>query len=203
MQSIKSPPKCEIAGIDGVSIDVEYSGNPGPAYRQSFTGFVKNLSDRIHSDIPNSQVTVAVYALSAKNPQLYDIGAIAQSADQVFMMAYDFASATADNAAPTAPLYGYKEGKYPYDIATAVNDFLKVMPSQKLILGVPYYGYNYPVYHPTVNSQTYPYTAGDVQTYANAQDTIPRRWLITAQAGIKKAKSAGKHTRIRKQAAGE
>jgi spore germination protein len=159
-------------GIDGVSIDVEYSGNPGPAYRQSFTNYVKNLSDRIHTDIPHSQVTVAVYALSARDPQMYDIGAIAQSVDQVFMMAYDFASATADNAAPTAPLHGYKEGKYAYDIATAVDDFLKVMPSQKLILGVPYYGYNYPVYQPEVNSQTYPYTAGDVQTYASTQEDI-------------------------------
>jgi spore germination protein len=159
-------------GIDGVSVDVEYSGNPGSYYREAYTAFVKKLSDRVHADIPNSQVTVAVYALSARDPQMYDIGAIAKNADQVFMMAYDFAAASSDNAAPTAPLYGYKEGKYPYDIATAVDDFLKVMPSQKLILGVPYYSYNYPVYKPEVNGQTYPYTSGDVQTYASAQEHI-------------------------------
>lgn len=159
-------------GIDGVSIDVEYAGNPGASYREAYTKFVQNASSRIHAAIPNSQVTVAVYALSARDPQMYDVGAIGKSVDQVFMMAYDFAAAGSEIAAPTAPLYGYKEGKYGYDIATAVDDFLQVMPSNKLILGVPYYGYNYPVVSPEVNSQTHAYVSGKVQTYANAQEQI-------------------------------
>ncbi len=159
-------------GIDGVSIDIEYAGNPGKSYRKAYTAFVKTLSERIHTDIPKSQVTVAVYALSAKNPQLYDIGALSQSADQIFMMAYDFAAAGSDTAAPTAPLYGYKEGKYPYDIATAVQDFLSVTPSEKLILGVPYYGYNYHVVSPEINSETYSYVGSDVQTYTATQEDV-------------------------------
>lgn len=163
-------------GIDGVSIDIEYAGKPHPSYRAKFTNFVKNTSDRMHTEMPGSQVTVAVYALSAKEQQLYDIGAIAQSADSVFMMAYDFSVKGSKTSQPTAPLFGHKEGKYYYDIATAVEDFLKVMPSEKLILGVPYYGYNYLVYEPQVKAATRPAWSWRgkpaVQTYSIAQANV-------------------------------
>lgn len=163
-------------GIDGVSIDIEYAGTPDAGYRAKFTEFVKNTSDRMHAEIPNSQVTVAVYALSAKQPQLYDIGSIAESADSIFMMAYDFSVKGSKSSQPTAPLYGHKEGKYYYDIATAVEDFLEVMPAEKLILGVPYYGYNYLVYEPQVKGATRPAHSWRgkpaVQTYALAQENV-------------------------------
>lgn len=144
-------------GIDGVSVDFEYVGDPGIDYRNKFTNFVADLRSNLKKQIPQAQVTVAVYALSAKEPKLYDVTSLAKISDSIFMMAYDFATTGADNAQPTAPLRGYKEGKYIYDVSTAVEDFLKVMPANKLILGVPYYGYNYLVYQPTVQSETLPY----------------------------------------------
>lgn len=163
-------------GIDGVSIDIEYAGNPDPSYRAKFSNFVENTSNRMHQEIPGSQVTVAVYALSAKQPQLYDIGALGASADSIFMMAYDFSVKGSKSSQPTAPLYGHKEGKYYYDIATAVEDFLKVMPAEKLILGVPYYGYNYLVYEPRVKGATRPAHSWRgkpaVQTYSIAQANV-------------------------------
>ena len=163
-------------GIDGVNVDFEYVGNPGYLYRQKFSAFVKNLTDRMHQTVPGSKVTVSVYASAARSPKLYDIKALGESTDGVFMMAYDFAVAGSDNAAPTAPLYGHKEGKYSYDIATAVKDFTKMMPAEKIILGVPYYGYNYPVSSPKINAATYPswYWNGDraTQTYQVAQDNV-------------------------------
>ncbi len=163
-------------GIDGVNVDFEYVGDPGDGYRTEFTNFVSNLTDKLHQQVPNSKVTVSVYALSVRDPKLYNIASLAKHTDGIFMMAYDFAGVGADNAMPTAPLYGYNQGKYPYDVSTAVNDFLKVMPSEKLILGVPYYGYNYLVYQPQVNSQTLPYWTWKgqpmTQTYSIAQDDI-------------------------------
>ena len=132
-------------GIDGINIDFEYSGTPPAGYRDQYSAFVKNMSEAMHQANPNSRVTVSVYASAAKYAKLYNIGSIAQNSDGIFMMAYDFAVKGSDHAIPTAPLYGYREGKYWYDISTAVEDFLKVMPAEKLILGVPYYGYNYPV----------------------------------------------------------
>ncbi len=195
-------------GIDGVSIDVEYVGRPDPSYRAKFSNFVAAVTNKLHREIPGSQVTVAVYALSAKQPQLYDIAALGQSADSIFMMAYDFSVKGSKTSSPTAPLFGHKEGKYAYDIATAVEDFLKVMPAEKLILGVPYYGYNYVVYTPTVKSKTRP--AGSwkggpsVQTYAIAQSNVNANmsgindyqegWDDDAQVGWRAYKLANTNT---------
>lgn len=135
-------------GIDGVNVDLEYSGNPGSVYRDKFSNFVEKLTAEMHDRNPNSRVTVSVYAGSVKEPKLYDVGRLAQVSDGIFMMAYDFASSNSDVAMPTAPLYGHKEGKYWYDVSTAVEDFLAYMPADKLILGVPWYGMNYPVTEP-------------------------------------------------------
>src|SRR5207253_2319053 len=81
-----------------------------------------------------------------------------------------------DQAIPTAPLYGHETGQYWYDINTAVNDFLAHMPAKKLILGVAWYGYNYPIYEPKVKAETRPYYSWRgtpvAQTYSLAQRYI-------------------------------
>jgi spore germination protein YaaH len=127
----------------------------------------------MHAQIPNSQVSVSVLASSVKEPKLYDIHALANASDEIFMMAYDFATTSADNAMPTDPLYGYKQGQYWYDVSTAVEDFLTQMSPDKLVLGLPWYGYNYPVYQPQVKAPTltsyYAYSMS--QPYKIASDT--------------------------------
>ncbi len=140
----------EDRGIDGVNIDYEYMGDPGVEYRNKFTRFVTDLSSKMHEANPDAYVTVSVYASAVKDPKIYDITAISDVTDGIFMMAYDFATSGSSKVIPTSPLNGYKEGKYWYDVSTAVDDFLVHMPAEKLILGLPWYGYNYPVREPGV-----------------------------------------------------
>lgn len=158
-------------GIDGVNIDLECTGNPGPEYRAKFSEYVRKMNTAMHAAVPQSKVTVSVYASAAKEPKLYDIGAISGNSDGIFMMAYDFAVAGSDNAIPTAPLYGHKQGKYWYDVSTAVEDFLAYMPAEKLILGVPWYGYNYNVGSPKVKAAT-GYGRGFAQTYTLVEENV-------------------------------
>lgn len=163
-------------GIDGINVDFEYMGNPGDAYRQKFTEFINALTDEMHQQVPSSQVTVSVYASAIKDPKIYDLHDLSKKADGIFMMAYDFAVAGSDNAMPTAPLHGHKEGKYWYDVASAVQDFLAVMPANKLIMGVPWYGYNYLVYKPGEKAETRPYYSWKgtptAQTYSYVQENV-------------------------------
>ncbi|KKR80178.1 MAG: Glycosyl hydrolase, family 18 [Candidatus Daviesbacteria bacterium GW2011_GWA1_41_61] len=163
-------------GIDGINVDFEYNGDPGEDYRQKFTNFVADLADQMHRYNPSSKVTVSVYAASVKDPKIYDITALSSASDGIFMMAYDFALAGSDTAMPTSPLYGYKEGHYWYDVSTAVEDFLSLMPSSKLILGVPWYGYNYVVYQPEIKASTRPSWTWRgrpaTQTYAVALENV-------------------------------
>ncbi len=160
-------------GIDGINVDFEYITDPGQDYRNKFTKFVADLTYRMHQEVPNSKVTVSVLASSVKEPKLYDIRYLSENSDGIFMMAYDFATTTADNAMPTAPLHGYQNGTYWYDVATAVNDFLTQMTPTKLILGVPWYAYNYAVSQPGVKAVTSAWSSGVSQTYSIATDNVP------------------------------
>lgn len=163
----------EKRGIDGINIDFEYDGNAGAENRRKFTVFTKNLTEHMHSKLPASQVTVSVYASGVKYPKLQNVGELAKITDGIFMMGYDFAVASSDIAMPTAPLGGYKEGKYWYDISTAVEDFLAVMPADKLILGTPWYGLNFEVYEPGFKAETVSWyywgKQGKLETYENTQ----------------------------------
>lgn len=172
-------------GIDGINIDIEYDGDAGDEYRNKFTTFSKNLTDYMHAEVEASQVTVSVYASGVKYPKVQNIAAVSQVVDGIFMMGYDFAVASSEVAMPTAPLNGHKEGKYWYDISTAVEDFITVMPAEKLILGTPWYGLNFEVYEPGFKAETvYSYyygRRGELQTYDTVKESVtPARADITA-----------------------
>lgn len=51
--------------LDGVNVDMEYVGLPADGYRNKFTRFVADLTSKLHKEIPNTYVTVSVYAASA------------------------------------------------------------------------------------------------------------------------------------------
>jgi len=165
----------EQRGIDGINIDIEYGGDAGDYYRDRFTIFADNMTQAMHKQVASSQVTVSVYASGAKYPKVQDIGDVARVTDGLFMMGYDFAITSSDVAMPTAPLGGHKEGEYWYDITTAVDDFLAVMPADKLILGTPWYGLNFEVYEPNFKAETvYSYwygRTGEIETYEDVKNT--------------------------------
>lgn len=197
-------------GIDGINVDFEYMGDPGEGYANKFSFFVKSLTEEMHRSVPGSKVTVSVYASATKYQKLYDIASLGKTTDGIFMMAYDFSTSGSDNAMPTAPLYGHKEGKYWYDVSTAVEDFLALMPSEKLILGVPWYGYNFPVTTPEEKAEKYngyysyywwrgkqysrfnPTDGAHAQTYASAQkvEGVKSGWDDLGKVGWKAYKDA-------------
>lgn len=197
-------------GIDGVNVDFEYVGTTDVQMKHNFSKFVGNLANELHTELTGSYITVSVYASSANGQKLYDLPTLSSASDGIFMMAYDFATSGSDNAMPTAPLYGYKEGKYWYDISTAVSDFLTQMPKEKLILGLPWYGYDYPVASPAIKAQkdygyySYYWYRGRryrtfigregayAATYATAKNVTPdmQGWDEVAQVGWEAYKSS-------------
>lgn len=172
-------------GIDGINVDFEYSGNPGPVYRQKFTIFMQNLIAHMHQEVPGSKVSVSVYASAIKEPKIYNISDLGKEDLMVFMMAYDFGYRGSEQVIPTAPLYGHKEGKYWYDVSTAVEDFLVYMPAEKLILGTPWYGYNYAIYgEPRIKANTLPYgAAAQTYTIGKVEVTPARKGAATFKEG--------------------
>lgn len=141
--------------IQGANVDFEYLGTPGNEIVIRFAQFMRDLADVVHKEIPNSSLSMAVYATSAREERIHNVELVGSFIDYVFIMGYDFFRPSSTNAGPISPLGGVE--KYGYDLKTSVEDFLKKIPAEKIVLGVPYYGYDWPVEGRTANSRVLPY----------------------------------------------
>jgi hypothetical protein len=121
--------------LDGVNFDFEGEGS---ADQVGLTNLITKVSAALHTANPHWQVTMAVYASSAGDPHgFYNIAAVAPALDGFFVMAYDMNSKSQPSA--TSPLFGGN-----YSDVQAIESFLKVVPPSKIVLGLPYYGYDWP-----------------------------------------------------------
>jgi spore germination protein len=176
--------------ITDVNFDFEYEGYVENKTAKQYTRFIDYMNKRLDDEFENSFVVVSAYADSADRPRLTLIDELAEVADAIFIMAYDFHVRGSANAGPVAPIEG--AGVFSrYDLSHMLTDYLKKSPPNKLIFGVPYYGYNWVV------ADTRPYAKridGDEitgysvsNTYEKVVDTILQvrptvKWDDTAKS---------------------
>jgi spore germination protein len=124
------------SGYDGVNIDFELM-----RYQDAnlFTSFLEELKTSLG---PDKTLSVAVYARTGKEtwPTPYQYKRIGKIADRVVVMAYDY-SFTTSKPGPVAPLWWVKD---------TTDYMIKSMPREKILLGMPTYGYNWSPGHKTV-----------------------------------------------------
>jgi HAD superfamily hydrolase (TIGR01509 family) len=108
--------------------------------RPNWVAFVTELADRLHADGRTLTVSVPPVYDARRTARsgywVYDYGAIAPMVDGIRVMAYDYSNASSDPG-PIAPLDWIQ--RIVAGTTAAAGD-----PS-KLVLGVPLYGYNWPV----------------------------------------------------------
>jgi len=131
--------------LDGLNLDFEFPGASTPAHRQVFTEFARSLVAAIHAKAAGAEVSIDLPPISATRPGLYDIPTLAQIFDEVIVMSYDYYTPGSDVAGPVAPISGYADAQYFFDVTTTYDDYSQAVPAGKLIMGVPYYGYDWPV----------------------------------------------------------
>lgn len=125
-----------------LNIDLEYAGTNDFQTRKNYSNFVAKMVKAVKEEIPGSRVSIDSFADAVAKPRIFDVQNIGNLVDEVIIMAYDFHRINSIAAGPVAPLFG-KE-KQEYDVATSVMDYLTVVPARKIILGVPFYGYEWP-----------------------------------------------------------
>lgn len=131
-------------GADGVNLDFEplVSG-----YEDEFVAFVRTLRGELDRFAPGYQITFDTLAELGNYP-LADLLAPG-GADAVFVMGYDYRTASASSAGSIAPLGGPR-----YDVTETVARYLARIPPDQVILGVPYYGRAWSTVSDTLNAPT-------------------------------------------------
>lgn len=127
-----------LKSLQGVNLDFEYTGTPPQAITAGFTRLVTNLNAELKRQIPNSTLTVDTYLNAASIPGLFDVELLSQQADELIIMGYDVHTPKGDPG-PVAPLDG------PVSILGFMQSYLEKVSPDKLVLAVPYYGYDWPI----------------------------------------------------------
>ncbi|WP_192822388.1 glycosyl hydrolase family 18 protein [Rufibacter sp. LB8] len=152
---------------NGVNIDFE---GVAVAQRDSLTKFMNQLGARFHTEIPGSRVSIALPAI-----QWIEVFMVAQmtQVDDFLIMGYGYYYGGADKAGPNAPL---KPSSWAFwgptlNLTYSVNWYLnKGVPTEKLFLGLPYYGRRWATASATVPSATQNANAPSAsRTYAAAK----------------------------------
>jgi hypothetical protein len=159
----------EAKNLDGVNIDFEGTGSVD---QRGLTNLITQVSAAVHAANPHYQVTMDTYASSAGDPGgFYDIGALAPSVDGFFVMAYQLNLQAASSA--SSPLTSSM-----YSDLTTVKQYTAVVPASKVILGVPFYGYDWPTTDGSLTAQS----TGPPSTVAYSQIAVsghPVYWDAT------------------------
>lgn len=147
--------------LDGINIDFEYVGTPATFVRQQFTDFVRLVKNSCAAAISPCVVSVDTYADAAETPRLWDLPSLGKVADHIIVMAYDFTRPSSAYSGPVAPLDEIKQ---------AIAAFAQSVPTNRLVLGVPYYGYEWPTYSKEPESRTL--ARGYIATYKRIKDLV-------------------------------
>jgi len=128
-------------GFTDLNLDIESFKLASDSARIKYAEFVKNVKNLIDSKKLGT-LTVELTPKSPVEKHLIDVERIGQIADFVVLMAYDYHYSLSETAGPVAPVNGGPD-RWEYDVTTALEQTLRLIPGEKILLGIPFYGYEW------------------------------------------------------------
>jgi spore germination protein YaaH len=122
---------------DGVNFDFE---SVPAVQKANMVSFCRRAVRGIKAALPAAEISLATPAVNWSDG--WDLGALAGICDYLIMMGYNYYWSGSSTAGPVAPVSGEN-----YHIVKSINDdyLADGVPAGKLLLGVPWYGYDWPV----------------------------------------------------------
>jgi hypothetical protein len=135
----------------GVNIDFESMAS---SVSSDYTAFIINLSQQMKAAIPNCQISLALHAVDWSG--FYDITAMEPHVDFFCMMGYDYYWQGSGNAGPNDPLYHFTyNAGYNRTLSRSTTYYENQgVPKSKIIMGLPYYGRQWPVVNHNLPAST-------------------------------------------------
>ncbi len=162
--------------LDGINIDIEYTGDVTDQLRHNLVNLMTELRQHLNQRKVHPQISIDMYVNAPSKNDIWDVPAIQQQVDYVVVMAYDFHYTASSTAGPVAPLFGGKK-LWDSDITQNLKDFLAEVPNQKILLGIPFYGYEWQTTSTDSQATTFPDTGATatllrVQNLLNQKDQL-------------------------------
>lgn len=127
-------------GYDGVVLDLELSAIPF----ESLISQIREFNSLFYAETKAQRMSygIAIYGDTFYRLRPFDVKAIGQKTDKMYVMAYDFHKSRG-NPGPNFPLQG--EDMYGYDMTVMSEDFLKFVSPQKVSMIFGLFGYDWTV----------------------------------------------------------
>ena len=164
--------------INSVNIDFETSSISDFQTRNNFTLFIKELKQQTVNAHP-LEISIDIFANSAQQSFLWNLSTLEPHTDYFIVMAYDFYRSSSTQAGPVSPLRGKcpstnllespQEICLEQDITSSIADITQIIPSHKIILGIPFYGYQWQAVSDKFLANTYSQT-GSMASYRYIQE---------------------------------
>jgi spore germination protein len=143
-------------GFSDLNLDVESTKEASEDARTRFAIFTEAIKEGLNKEKIGT-LTVDIQASDFIKNNLINPITIGKIADYILIMGYDYHYSRSTVSGPVAPLGG-AGFIYEYDIQAAVEKALSRLPSHKIILGIPLYGYEWETIGETPHSAVIPGT---------------------------------------------
>ncbi len=121
---------------DGVNFDFEALPL---AQRNNMVSFMQRAERIIKSAMPEAELSIATPAVDWSGS--WDLANLSKICDYIIIMGYDYYWRGSSTAGPVAPVAGEN-----YNVTRTIDTYLNAgVPKEKLVLAVPWYGYDWPV----------------------------------------------------------
>lgn len=126
----------------GVNVDFEPLGSTSASLRRNFTLFIQALNQSLSAN--DLALSISIYPSAASRLRLWDLTALAPYTDHFVVMTYDYHLPGDNQSGPNSPLRGAGE-LFEHDILKNLSEISRVVKSEQILLGIPFYGYEWDV----------------------------------------------------------
>jgi hypothetical protein len=161
----------EERGAHGVNMDIEAISS---SLSNELTAFLINLSNQLHTALPEAELSIAAPAVNWSGT--YDISTLKDYVDIFMIMAYDYYWNGSSQAGAVSPLYSMVSS-YNYNFSKTISYYQSEgVQKNKLLIGVPYYGREWPTEGPEAPSNTN--GSGTARTYSYVNNNTSGHYSI-------------------------
>jgi spore germination protein len=167
----------DIYAFDGFNLDFEYfPKQDNDKFKKDFNHFIGILTSGLKAKNKDLIISFDIYPNAIINGKPYDIKTISSMVDEVIIMGYDFHQAGSENAGPVSPLKGNGNGK---NLTEAFKAVYPSIEAKKLVLGIPFYGYEWQTY--TSDYKSFTIGTGALASYQRVrqlikEEKLERKW---------------------------